>query len=231
MVDGHDHLALLQGKILRDLHRVVDCPGGYTSVAQDLHDLDLGAALGKLAQNAVHLVVIGPAPLRRVEALVTDQVVSADGLQQAVPVPVARAAGVDEAVVIEACRLALVEAAGGGRAKRAAVARAYRRLAAGSLAREGDAAEVDHSILHGHFDVLAPASALALVQGGQDADGTVQAGSRVADGRSGLEGLGIHGAREAQGSAHGLSDHVEAHVVLVWTLAKALDLRVDETGI
>src|SRR2546426_869987 len=162
MVDGHDHLALLQGRIPRDLHRVIDCPGGHPSVAQDLHDLDLRTALGKLVQNAVHLVVIGPAPLRRVEAFVTDQVVSADGLQQAVPVPVAGAAGVDEAVVIETSPLALVEAAGGGRAQRAAVARAHRRLAAGSLAREGDAAEVDHGILHGHFDVLAPASALAL---------------------------------------------------------------------
>src|SRR5882724_12171767 len=124
MVDGHDHLPLLQGRIPRDLHRVVDCPGGYASVAQDLHDLDLGTTLGELAQNAVHLVVIGPAPLRRVEAFVTDQVVSADGLQQAVPVPVAGAAGVDEAVVIETSPLALVEAAGGGRAQRAAVARA-----------------------------------------------------------------------------------------------------------
>jgi len=35
----------------------------------------------------------------------------------------------------------------------------------------------------------------------------------------------------SSGAAHGLSDHVEAHVVLVWALAKAFDLRVDETGI
>ena len=69
------------------------------------------------------------------------------------------------------------------------------RLAAGGLAREGDAAEVDHRILHGHLDVLAPAGALALVQGGQDADGAVQPGARVADGRAGLEGLGLRGAR------------------------------------
>jgi len=34
-----------------------------------------------------------------------------------------------------------------------------------------------------------------------------------------------------QDAAHGLSDHVEAHVVLVWALAKPFDLRVDETGI
>ena len=79
--------------------------------------------------------------------------------------------------------------------------------------------------------MLAPAGALALVQGGQDADGAVQPGARVADGRSGLEGLGLECAREAQGSTRGLSDHVEAHVVLVWTLAKTLDLRVDQAGI
>jgi hypothetical protein len=56
----------------------------------------LGAALGKLEQDAIHVVVVGPALLRRVEALVTDQVVAADGLQQPVPVPVAGAAGIDE---------------------------------------------------------------------------------------------------------------------------------------
>src|SRR5262247_3121206 len=48
-------------------------------------------------------------------------------------------------------------------------------------AREGDAAEVDHGVLHGHLDVLTPPGALALVQGGQDADGAVKAGAGVAD--------------------------------------------------
>src|SRR5207247_6478491 len=153
------------------------------------------------------------------------------GVPGGVAVTGAVAAGVDEAVVIESSPLARVAAAGGGRAPRAAVARAHCRLAAGRLAREGDAAEVDHGVLHGHFDVLAPARALALMQGGQDADGAVQPGARVADGRSRLEGLGLRRARQAQGSAHGLSDHVEAHVVLVGALAKALDLRVDETRI
>src|SRR5205809_797803 len=84
----------------------MDGPGGDAGVAQDLHDLDLGPALGELAQDAVHLVVVGPPLLRRVEALVADQVLAADGLQQLVPVPVAGAGGVDEAVVVEAAALA-----------------------------------------------------------------------------------------------------------------------------
>src|SRR4029077_13255270 len=160
-----------------------------------------------LVRDAVALFVVVPALLGRVEALVADQALSADGLQQPVPMPVAGTRRVDEAVVVETSALALVEAARRGRAERAAIARAHRRLAAGGLARERDAAEVDHGILHRHFDVLAPAGALALVQGRQDANGAVQPGARVADRRSGLEGFGLLRACEAQGSAHGLSDH------------------------
>jgi len=44
-------------------------------------------------------------------------------------------------------------------------------------------------------------------------------------------GFGLRCAREAQGSADGLRDHVEAHVVLVGAFAEALDLRVDDPGI
>ena len=44
----------------------------------------------------------------------------------------------------------------------------------------------------------------------------------------GLSGSVSVRARQAQGSAHGLRDHVEAHVVLVWAVAEALDLRVDD---
>ena len=83
------------------IYGVIDRPSRDASVAQDLHDLLLGTALGKLVQDAVHFVVMGPALLRRVEALVTDQVVAADGLQQPVPVPVASAAGVDETEVVD----------------------------------------------------------------------------------------------------------------------------------
>src|SRR5262245_327705 len=161
MIDGNDHLALLDGGILGDLHSVVDGASRDARVAQELHDLLLGTALSKLVQDTVHFVVMGPAFLWRVKALIADQVFTADGLQQPVPVPVAGTAGVDETVVVDAPTLALVEAAGSRRAQRTAVARAYGRLAAGSLARKGDAAEVDHGILHGHLDLLTIASALA----------------------------------------------------------------------
>src|SRR5262249_3509646 len=150
---------------------------------------------------------------------------------EAIPVPIAGAGGVDEAVVVEASTLALVEPARGRGAERAPVARAHRRLAADGLSREGDAAEVDHGVLHRHLDVLAPARALTLMQGGQDADRTMQSGARIADGRSWLERLGLPRACEAQRASHGLRDHVEAHVVLVRPLAEPLDLRIDQTRI
>jgi len=39
-----------------------------------LHDLGLGAALRELVEDAIDLVVVGPAPLGRVEALVADEI-------------------------------------------------------------------------------------------------------------------------------------------------------------
>src|SRR5215831_11778931 len=231
MVDGDNHLALLNGGILRDLHGVVNRPSWDASVAQELHDLLLGTALGKLSEDTVYFVVMGPALLWRVEALVTDQVVAADGLQQPVPVSIAGAAGVDETKVVDPPALALVEATGRRCAQCTAVTRAHGRLAAGGLAREVDAAEVDDRILHGHLDLLTIAGALALVQGGQDANGAVQPRARVADRRPGLERLRLRRAREAQSPTHRLGNHVKAHVVLVWPLPKAFDLRVDNARI
>ena len=55
MLDGDDPLAPLQGRILRQLHGVVGRPGRHAHVAQDPHDLLLGAALGKRAQETIHL--------------------------------------------------------------------------------------------------------------------------------------------------------------------------------
>src|SRR5262245_34987999 len=121
MVDGHDHLALLNGGILGDLHGVVDGTSRDASVTQELHDLLLGAALSKLVQDAVHFVVMGPAFLWRVKALIADQVFTANGFQQPVPVPVTGTAGVNETVIIDAPTLTLVEAAGSRRAQRTAV--------------------------------------------------------------------------------------------------------------
>src|SRR5215471_19043653 len=138
MIDGDDHLALLNGRILRDLHSVVDRPRRDTSITQELHDLLLGAALGKFVQDAVHFVMMGPALLGRADGLIANQVFTADGLQQPIPVPVAGTAGVNEAIVVNAPTLALVEAAGRRCTQRAAVTRTHSRLAAGRLTHEGD---------------------------------------------------------------------------------------------
>ena len=46
-VNGHKHLTLLERRILNSRHRVVDCLGSGTPVAQNLHDLLIGAAMGK----------------------------------------------------------------------------------------------------------------------------------------------------------------------------------------
>src|SRR5437763_567506 len=44
-----------------------------------------------------------------------------------------------------------------------------------------DTREIEYAVLHGAENTLAPAGAQALVQGGNDAEGEMQAGARVAD--------------------------------------------------
>ena len=46
--NGHKHRTLLDSSILNDRHRVVDCLSWGTPVAQNLHGLLFGTAMGKL---------------------------------------------------------------------------------------------------------------------------------------------------------------------------------------
>ena len=78
-----------------------------------------------------------------------------------------------------------------------------------------DAAEVGDGVLHGDLDLLAVAGYVALVEGGEDADGEVHAGAGVAEGGSGARGRAAGVAGGAEGAAGGLSDGVEGLVLAI----------------
>ena len=60
---------------------------------------------------------------------------------------------------------------------------------------------IDHRILHGHFHVLPRARLAPLQQGGQNADGTVDTRTGIADSRAGFERRRVGQAGNAQGAA------------------------------
>src|SRR5205807_282372 len=153
-------------------------------------------------------------------------------VQQTLPVVVPRAGRVDVAVVVRAATFAGVRLAGRVGAHDAAVADARRGLVPQQLTGVGDAAEVDHGLLHGDFDALAAPGELALVQRGQDADRGMQAGARVADRQARLQRPPVRLAGGAHRAANRLSDHVERQELLVRTAGcEAFDLGVDDARI
>jgi len=133
MVNGHKHLTLLEGSILDDRYRVGDCLSWGTPVAQNLHALLFGAAMGKRDRTMVHVGVVRAVLLRRVEALITDEDFAALGFPQTVAVPVAGAVGIDATVDVEGSSLALVQAIGICHAQHIIIARAHGVLPLTSL--------------------------------------------------------------------------------------------------
>ena len=122
---------------------------------------------------------------------------SADDVQQTLPMMIACARGVHVAVVVGPAALALVGLAGRIRAKHAAIASPPGWFVRRQLAGVGDSTEVDHGFLHRYFDPLATARELALVERRQNANGRMQAGTGVADGRSWLQRPAVHLTRGA----------------------------------
>jgi hypothetical protein len=137
MVNGHKHLTLLESSILDNRHRVVDCLSRGTPVAQNLHDLLFGAAMGKRDRTMVRVGVVRAVLLRRVEALITNEDFAALGFPRTVAMPVSGAVGIDETGDVEGSSLALVQAIGICHAQHITIARACGRLAVDGPAREG----------------------------------------------------------------------------------------------
>src|SRR6266851_248867 len=109
---------------------------------------------------------------------------------------------VDVTVVVRAAALALVGLARRVGTQHTAVANPRRRSVGHQLAGVRNATEIDDRLLHRHFDALAFASELALIQRGQDANRGVQARPRVAYRRPRLEWPAVRLARRAQRTAN-----------------------------
>src|SRR5215468_4165356 len=139
---------------------------------------------------------------------------------------------IDIAIVVWPAALARVRLARRIGAHDALIAHARSRMAPQILGSIGNAAVIDHAVLHRAADQLALASELALIKRTKDADRSVEAGARVAYRRTRLDRAAVGLAGDRHGTPGRLRDHVKGKVILVGAVvAEALDRDVDDTGV
>src|SRR5215831_18382145 len=142
------------------------------------------------------------------------------------------ARGIDIAIVVWPAALAWIRLARRIGAHDALIAHARSRMAPQILGSIGNAAVIDHAVLHCTADQLALAGELALIKRTKDADRSVEAGAGVADRRTGLDWAAVGLAGDRHGTPGRLRNHVKGKVILVGAVvAKALDRDIDDARV
>ena len=185
MLDRLHHLAGLQVRVGQYFVRREARAGRHAGRAQLVHHLVLGPRRRPALDERVDLVLVGRAPLRIRPLRIADEIRAADDAQQRVPHVRANGLGVDVRVVVGAPGLAVIDPR--GRSVGNLVPAAGLEIAAGIREAHGDAAEIDHRVLHGQLHALALPRSLPLPQGGHHPEGRVHSGAGIPDGRSRLE--------------------------------------------
>ncbi len=184
------------------------------------------------ADVAVDLVDDLDAKLRRREPLLAFQVLATDDLEQPLPLNVVGAARVDVDVIVGAAGLAGENVRRCVGAEHDLVAHARARLLVQELRGVGDAAVIDHRVLHRDLDLLAAPRRRALVERRQHADAGMKSGAGIAERHAGLDRLAVALAGDTHDAAGRLRDHVEGEMLLVGApLSEALDRRVDDARV
>src|SRR5262244_1388966 len=139
---------------------------------------------------------------------------------------------VDIAIVVWPAALAWIGFARRIGAHDALIAHTRSSMAPQILGSIGNAAVVDHAVLHRTADQLALAGELALIERPKDADCSVETGAGVADRRTRLDRAAVGLAGDRHGTAGRLRDHVKGEVILVGAVvAKALDRDINDAGV
>src|ERR1700746_2519068 len=134
------------------------------------------------------------------------------------------ARSIDIAIVVWPAALARIGLARRIGAHDALIAHARSSMAPQILGSVGNAAVIDHAVLHRTADQLALASELALIKRTKNADRSVQPGAGVADCRTRLDRAAVGLAGDRHRAAGRLRDHVKGEVVLIGAVvAEALN--------
>ena len=92
--------------------------------------------------------------------------------------------------------------------------------------------DIDHRVLHGHFDMLAFASRVALLQSRQDTNRHMHAGAGITNRRPDISRRIFWKAGDAHRATHGLCNRFETLKVTIGTIgAETLDRRIDQARI
>src|SRR5690349_24630692 len=108
MFHGLENTALLEARLVYQLHRIEDSAGGDTNSAQSRHRLVLRMLTRPARDDLIHLGLMLQSRLWGFVALVADQLLASDQLQQARPVVGICAAGQQVDVVIGTAGLARI---------------------------------------------------------------------------------------------------------------------------
>src|SRR6516164_542514 len=139
---------------------------------------------------------------------------------------------VDIAIVVGPAALARIGLARRIGTHDALIAHARSGMAPQILGSIGNAAVIDHAVLHCTANQLTLAGELALVERRKDADRGVETGAGVADRRTGLDRAAVGLAGDRHGTPGCLRDHVESEVILVWAVvSKALDRDINDARV
>src|SRR5215469_18504113 len=119
---------------------------------------------------------------------------------------------IDIAIVVWPAALARIRLARRIGAHDALIAHARSRMAPQILGGIGNAAVIDHAVLHRTADQLALAGELALIKRTKDADRSMEASAGVADRRTRLDRTSVRLAGNRHGAAGRLGNHVKSQV-------------------
>src|SRR6266851_4912890 len=229
--DLHD-AALVERRLVLQLHRVEHRAGRYADRNELLHRVALVVLAGPFADDRVEFLLVGDAVVAGSKARIVDQFLTADQFHQARPVLGIGTAGGQVYIVVGTAALGRIEA--GGRVVAAArLGAVARRGLAGALHRAKTGAHVvDHRVLHRQLQSPPFAGAVALVQGAEDRRRHQHAGAGVAKAQARLDRRAVRLAGDADRATGGLRDHVEGEPRLVRAAgAEALDLAIDDAGV
>src|SRR5215472_6141095 len=139
---------------------------------------------------------------------------------------------IDIAIVVWPAALARIRLARRIGAHDALITHARSGMAPEILGSIGNAAVIDHAVLHRTADQLALAGELALIERTKDADRSVEASAGVADRRTRLDRAAVGLASDRHCTPGRLRDHVKGEVILIGAiLAEALDRDIDDPGV
>ena len=220
VIDFDIHFAATHMLVIGQIFGRHDRAAGHVDRVQLRHQFALGVIGGKFVDQGPHQLLVLAALADGGEALILGQIgnadIGADAVGEAFP---HRFLHHDVQIIVGAMRLAMnrvAELATAGivtRARHFAHALIGRHRILGQCAAlqalviaEFDAAQVHHAVHHRHFHILADAGAVALMQGAEQADGQMQAGTGIADLRPGDKRCAVRHAGGAHRAAHRLRD-------------------------